>query len=101
MPQSFGLVSAPAPPCMKRTAGRRSPFAAPGGAGSARRGASARPLVVELVDLVLDLGREADAVEAVAAQAPHGAAHLADLAHRGARVAVLDVDERLRLRALG
>ena len=31
MPQSFGLVSAPAPPWMKMTAGRRSPFKRPGG----------------------------------------------------------------------
>src|SRR5215210_7173713 len=69
--------------------------------GSVGGGVGARAPVVEGVDLVLDLGREADAVEAVAAQAPHGVAHLADLAHARARVAVLAVDERLGLGALG
>ena len=57
-------------------------------------------MVIEGVDLVLDFGREADAVEAVAAKAAHGVAHFADLAHARVRVAVLDVDERLRLNVL-
>src|ERR1043166_8402552 len=59
-----------------------------------------RPAVVERVDLLFDFGREADAVEAVAAQALHGVADLADLAHARVGVAVFDVDERLRLDAL-
>src|SRR2546421_2530977 len=63
------------------------------------RRACAGVSVVERVDLVFDFGREADAVEAVAAQALHGVADLADLAHARVRVAVLDVDERLRLDA--
>src|ERR1044072_3210323 len=64
----------------------------------ARHGVGARAPVVERVDLVLDFGREADPVEAVGAQAAHGVADLANLAHAGAGGAILDVDERLGLR---
>src|SRR5205085_3749227 len=66
----------------------------------ARRALRRYDAVVERIDSLFHFGREADAVELITPQAAHGLRDFADLADHGTRVAVLNVDARLRFSAL-